>query len=93
MAGRKDIIDAVQSSVEGITQRQADDVFRAVLDYIEQSLAEGGPVLIPGFGRFSITERAARNGRNPATGEEIQIPASKAVRFKPAKQLKDAVQD
>lgn len=58
---------------------------------IASILSQGEDVNIPGFGKFSVTERAARVGRNPKTGETIQVAASKKVSFKPAKALKEAV--
>ena len=54
-------------------------------------LASGDKIALTGFGSFEVTEREAREGRNPATGATIQIPASKAPKFKPGKALKDAV--
>jgi DNA-binding protein HU-beta len=58
---------------------------------IESELAAGGEVAITGFGRFSVAQRAARQARNPRTGEPIEIPAGRAPRFSPGSQLKRAV--
>ncbi len=91
MAGKNDIVDAVARDVEGLTKRQAAEAFDTVFDAITDFLVQGDRVQIPGFGSFSVSERAARTGRNPATGEEIQIPASKNAKFKPSKGLKDSV--
>lgn len=66
---------------------EIDDVIGAIADVV----ATGDEVSISGFGKFSVTERAAREGRNPATGETIQIEASKSPKFKAAKAFKDAV--
>lgn len=63
----------------------------AVFETILEELAKGEKVSFLGFGTFSVTERAARKGRNPQTGEEMDIPATKSPKFKPGKQLKDAV--
>ncbi len=63
----------------------------AVVKSIQDALAQGDMVAIPGFGTFSVRERAARTGRNPRTGEAIQIQASRIPAFKPGKALKDAV--
>lgn len=63
----------------------------AFVEVIPAALAEGDTVAIPGFGTFSVRERAARTGRNPRTGESIQIPASRMPAFKPGKGLKDAL--
>ncbi|AHF58079.1 MULTISPECIES: HU family DNA-binding protein [Spiroplasma] len=62
-----------------------------IFEKISNTLTKGQEVSIAGFGKFSISERAARDGRNPATGQTIKIPASKAAKFKAAKQLKDAL--
>ena len=70
------------------------DVGRAVdalLTGVTEALKDSGKITLTGFGTFMVTERAARKGRNPQTGEEITIKASKSVRFKPGKGLKEAV--
>lgn len=80
---------------DGIAQRadlagnQARQALEAAVDLISQELASGGEVSISGFGKFSVSNRAARQGRNPATGETINIAASKSAKFSPAKALKD----
>lgn len=91
MAGKADIADYVARSVEGLTKKQAADALDAVFDGIRDHLLDGDRVQVSGFGSFSTSERAARTGRNPATGETIQIPASTTARFKPAKDLKEAL--
>lgn len=63
----------------------------AVFDALRDALASGDGMVVKGFGSFGISERKARTGRNPRTGEALQIPASKSVSFKAAKALKDAV--
>lgn len=60
---------------------------------ITESLVKGAKVQLVGFGSFEVRERSARKGRNPQTGEEIEIPATKNPAFKPGKQLKDAVNE
>ncbi len=91
MAGKADIVDAVADAVEGLTKKQATEAFDAVFEAISGSLVDGDRVGIPGFGSFSISHRAARTGINPATRQPIQIAASNGVKFKPGKELKDAV--
>ncbi|MCH9647416.1 MAG: HU family DNA-binding protein [Deltaproteobacteria bacterium] len=91
MAGKADIVDAVADAVEGLTKSQAAGAFEAVFEAISDSLSNGERVGVPGFGSFSISERAERTGRNPKTGEAMTIKASKNVRFKAGKQLKDTV--
>ena len=75
----------------GATKKDAADIFEAVFTTISESLGNGEKVAIAGFGSFDISERAARKGRNPQTGEEIDIAASKNVRFKATSALKEKV--
>lgn len=75
----------------GVSKRLAGDMLNAFLEGVTATLSKGGKVALPGFGTFSVSERAAREGRNPQTGETIQIAASKVARFKAGKGLKDAV--
>ncbi|HEX9943338.1 MAG TPA: HU family DNA-binding protein [Thermoanaerobaculia bacterium] len=91
MAGKADLVNSIVDSVEGITRRQAVAAFDAVFDAISGALKAGESAKVPGFGSFSVSDRGARKGRNPATGESITIKASKAVRFKAGKELKDSV--
>ncbi|HEX3528130.1 MAG TPA: HU family DNA-binding protein [Thermoanaerobaculia bacterium] len=91
MAGKADLINSIADSVEGLTRRQATAAFEAIFDAITGALKSGEGAKIPGFGSFGVTERAARKGRNPATGASITIKASKSVRFKVGKELKEAV--
>ncbi len=72
----------------GITAGQAASVVDAACDAIAGELFAGRDIAIGGFGKFSVTERAAREGRNPATGETIQIAASRAAKFSAAAALK-----
>lgn len=87
---KKELINAV-SEVMGSTKKDADAAITAVFDVITDALSEGTEVSISGFGKFTVTERAAREGRNPATGETIQIAASKSPKFKASSALKNAV--
>jgi len=91
MAGKADIVNAVVDNVEGLTRRQAAEALEAVFAAIAEAVRTGEGAKVPGFGSFSLSERAARKGRNPATGESINIKASKTVRFKVGKELKEAV--
>ncbi|PGQ46736.1 HU family DNA-binding protein [Bacillus thuringiensis] len=74
-----------------LTQKDATAATQAVLDAITNTLANQEKVQILGFGTFEVRERSARTGRNPQTGEEMQIAASKAPAFKAGKELKEAV--
>lgn len=91
MAGKSDIVDHVVGSVEGLTKKQAGEALEAVFGYISEQLAGDERVQIAGFGTFSVSERAERQGRNPQTGEAMTIKASKNARFKAGKALKDAL--
>lgn len=74
-----------------MTEKDAASVVNAVFEEIEASLERGEAVQLIGFGTFSVKERAAREGRNPSTGEPITIPASKAVAFKQGRTLKEKI--
>ncbi len=74
-----------------MTKVQAQTIVESILDSITSSLKKGEDVKIVGFGTFAVSERAASMGRNPRTGEEIKIPASKQPKFKAGKELKEAV--
>lgn len=87
---KTDLINHVAQSAD-MTKVAASRAVDAVLDGIMSVLATGEAVAIPGFGTFSVAQRAARAGRNPQTGEVLQIAAATMVKFKPGKALKDAV--
>ena len=87
---KNDLIAAVADAAN-LSKTDAGDAVDAVLDSISGALAKGGEVRLVGFGTFSVAQRAATTGRNPRTGEAIQIPASKQPKFKAGKALKDAV--
>ena len=91
MAGKADFVNRVVDTVEGLTRKQAGEVFDSLFAAMVEVLKSGDSAKIPGFGSFSVAERAARKGRNPATGQAINIKASKSVRFKAGKDLKEAV--
>lgn len=75
----------------GIPKKDAQAALKVVASGISGALAKGDSVTLVGFGTFSVSQRAARTGRNPQTGATIQIKASKAPKFKASKTLKDAV--
>lgn len=74
-----------------MTKAQADEFYKTFISLLSQSIQDEQTVSIPGFGTFKIAERAAREGRNPATGETIQIEASKIIKFAAASALKQAI--
>lgn len=88
---KTDMIKVVTSKIEGATQKDIGVVVDTVFDTIKDTLVSGDKVSIAGFGIFEVTERAARTGRNPQTGAEMQISASKSPKFKVSKSFKDAV--
>ncbi len=87
---KSELINHISTSA-GISKAQATAALQAVETGVINTLANGGQVVLTGFGTFKVTDRAARTGRNPATGEEIQIAATKVPTFKAGKGLKDAV--
>jgi DNA-binding protein HU-beta len=76
---------------QGMSQKQVDEIVTALLDEIKGQVAKGEKVTITGFGTYSKKDRKGRTGRNPRTGEEIQIPASSVPAFSAGKQFKDFV--
>lgn len=85
-----DLVDAVARET-GMPKTQSDAAVNAVLDGIKKGLQSDEEVRLVGFGTFEVRTRKARTGRNPQTGQTIQIQASRTVGFKPGKALKDAV--
>ena len=85
-----DLINVVADAA-GITKAQAGDAVNAVFDGIEETLKKGDKASFVGFGTFATAHRAAREGRNPATGKTIQIAAKTQVKFKAGKGLVDSV--
>ena len=87
---KNDLVAAVADST-GLSKADSGKAVDAVFDSITDVLKGGDDVRLVGFGTFNVAERAASEGRNPRTGEKIQIPASKQPKFKAGKGLKDAV--
>ncbi|MCU1350200.1 MAG: histone family protein DNA-binding protein, partial [Acidobacteria bacterium] len=90
MAGKGDVINSIAEEA-GISKKEAAAAFDAFVGYISESCRRGERCSVPGLGSFSITARKAREGRNPRTNEKITIPASKNVRFKAGKELRESV--
>lgn len=89
---KSELVEAVQNSLgKDATKRCAEDALAAVLDGIAAGVKKDGKVQLIGFGTFSVKKRAARQGRNPKTGEAMQIKASKTVGFKCSSSLKDSL--
>lgn len=87
---KSELIDAVADNAE-ISKAAAQRAVDTVFDSIKTTLSKGDSVMLVGFGTFSVGDRAARTGRNPRTGEDIVIAASRVPKFKAGKDLKDAV--
>ena len=87
---KSELTDAIADEAD-ISKASAVRALDAALSAIQESLQNGEPVALVGFGTFSVRERGARTGRNPRTGEEIEIAAAKLPAFKPGKALKDAL--
>ena len=83
---KTELVKAVASG-SGLTMADASKAVGAVIEAVTKSMQAGEPVVIPGFGSFTVRERAARSGRNPRTGETITIAARKRVHFNPGKGL------
>jgi len=88
---KEGLVEAVMKEAGLETKKQAQDAVNAVFDIITRTMAAGEEVAVTGFGTFRVSQRAARMGRNPQTGEKIQIAATKAPKFSAGKALKDAV--
>lgn len=87
---RTEFVAAIAESAE-ISKKDAEKAVKAFIDVVADELKKGGKVQLVGFGTFEVSERAAREGRNPQTGETMKIAACKAPKFKAGKALKDAV--
>lgn len=87
---KTELIAAVAEKAE-ISKKDAEKAVKAFTDAVAEELAKGGKVQLVGFGNFEVSERPAREGRNPRTGETMIIAASKTPKFKPGKALKDEI--
>lgn len=87
---KTEIITAIAEKAE-LSKKDAEKALTAFTNIVADTLVDGDKVSITGFGTFEVVERAERQGRNPATGDTITIPASKSPKFKASKALKDAM--
>nr|WP_207755003.1 HU family DNA-binding protein [Desulforadius tongensis] len=90
MVNKAELISSVAEKTE-LTKKDAEKAVNALLESISEALASGDKVQLVGFGTFDVSERKERKGRNPQTGEEIIIPATKVPTFKAGKALKEMV--
>lgn len=87
---KAELIEAIASKAD-LTKADSKKALDAFIESTTKSLKKGDRVALVGFGSFSVAKRAARTGRNPKTGQEMQIPAKKVVKFKPGADLADSV--
>ncbi len=88
---KAELVEKIHAKAGLPTKAKAEEALDAVVASLREALAAGESVTFTGFGSFKVVERAARKGRNPRTGKEITIPASKVAKFTPGKGLKDAI--
>jgi DNA-binding protein HU-beta len=89
---KTDLISAMAKETE-LSKKDAEAALNSFINVVSSELKKGGKIQLVGFGTFEVSERAAREGRNPQTGETMEIKASKAPKFKAGKALKDAVNE
>jgi len=87
---RKELVDAIAGKT-GLTKKDAESFLNGFIETVSKELKKGGSVNLVGFGSFKVNKRAARNARNPQTGQTIKIPARSVPSFKAGKDLKSAV--
>ncbi len=87
---KADLVEAVYNKV-GFTKRESTDVVEMVFNIMKETLGRGEKIKVTGFGNFELRDKRARAGRNPQTGEVIEISARRVLTFKPSRALKDAV--
>lgn len=85
---KADLIEEVSNAID-VTRKDSEAVIETIFDRIIESLRKGDKVEIRGFGSFRLRQRESRTGRNPKTGEKVEVPARKIPYFKPSKDLKD----
>jgi DNA-binding protein HU-beta len=90
LMNKSELIEGIATKA-GVTRVVATSLLDATLETITEALAKGDTIALVGFGTFKVGDRAARTGKNPATGEALEIPAAKVAKFTPGKALKDAV--
>jgi DNA-binding protein HU-beta len=88
---KQELINTIQQSTNGASKATVETVLDTLGSVVQSALKKGDEVTLPGLGKLSVSKRAARIGRNPATGAELKIKAKKVPKFSAAKALKDAV--
>ena len=87
---KAELVAAIAEKTE-LSKKDSEKALKAFIDVVTEELTKGEKIQLVGFGTFEVSERAAREGRNPQTGETMSIPASKAPKFKAGKALKDVI--
>lgn len=87
---KAEIVEKVYETV-GFPKRESYEIVESAFEIVKEELKQGGKVKIAGFGNFSVKEKKSRRGRNPQTGDEIEIPARRVLTFKPSNVLRDAL--
>ena len=87
---KAELVSAIAEKTE-LSRKDAEKALKAFTEVVEEELKKGEKIQLVGFGTFEVSERAERTGRNPQTGKEMTIPASKAPKFKAGKALKDMI--
>ena len=88
---KSELIEKMAEENPNLTRKQVEFIVNGVFDLIKKSLAEGNKVEIRGFGSFKIRDKKAKIGRNPKTGERVEVPAKKVPYFKPGKEIKETL--
>ena len=89
---KADLVEIIFEKV-GLSKKEAQDIIEIIFDTVKESFVAGDSVKIPGFGTFNVRQKAARRGRNPQTGEELEITPRRVLTFKASNQLKSLVED
>ncbi len=87
---KTELVEAIAEKSQ-LTKKDSETALKAFIDVVTEALKNGDKIQLVGFGTFEVAERAARDGRNPQTGEAMEIPAARVPKFKAGKSLKDAV--
>ncbi|MFN2238326.1 MAG: integration host factor subunit beta [Thermoanaerobaculia bacterium] len=89
---KAELVDEVSRAIQ-VTKKQAEAIVNVVFDSIVDSLRSGEKIELRGFGSFRLRSRKSRTGRNPKTGEKVEVPSKKIPYFKPGKELKELIND
>jgi integration host factor subunit alpha len=88
---KAELVEAVFNKIPGLTKKEAADIVEVLFEVLKETLGRGESIKISAFGNFVVRDKKARKGRNPQTGEEIEISARRVLTFKPSQVLKDSL--